>query len=89
MLSPNDKKKDDNLEKTFREVSPYLGLGLQLAVTIVAAVFFGDWLDKKYLTSPLYTIIFAILGVFVGLYSLIKTVLYNEKKKSNEKNKLS
>jgi len=80
-------KEESELIKTYRDVAPYLGLGFQLAATIVLMVFLGDWLDKKYETTPLYTIIFAVLGVFTGLYNLIKTVLRAGKKKEENERK--
>ncbi len=44
-LKPED---DSGIAKSLRDVGPYLGLGLQLAVTIVAMVLLGSWLDKKF-----------------------------------------
>ncbi len=59
----------------YKGVGPYLGLGLQLAVTVIVMVFLGIWLDDQFLTKPILTIVFAFLGVFAGLYTFIKSVL--------------
>jgi ATP synthase protein I len=74
-------KKDDKGEqkKIIVEYGPYLGLGLQLAITVVAMVFLGIWLDKKFATNPILTIICSFLGVFAALYNFIKTVLKSGK----------
>jgi ATP synthase protein I len=66
----------------YKEIGPYLGLGLQLAVTVTIMVFIGVWLDGKFNTDPVLTIIFSFLGVFAGLYTFIKSVLKagNDKK---------
>lgn len=77
METPNNK---DSLGKTYKEVGPYLGLGVQLAATIIVMLYLGSWLDKKYDSAPTYTLICAILGISIGLYQLIKTVLFLEKK---------
>jgi len=69
----------------FSELGPYLGLGVQLAATIVLMVYLGDWLDRKYGTGPRYTLIFSILGIFAGMYNLIKIVLGLEKKEKMKK----
>jgi ATP synthase protein I len=61
------------------EYGPYMGLGLQLAVTVAAMVFLGIWLDDKFSTSPILTIICSFLGVFAALYNFIKTVLKSGK----------
>ncbi|GAB4291564.1 MAG: hypothetical protein Kow0098_10900 [Ignavibacteriaceae bacterium] len=72
-MSDDDKKKDDNLSRIYREVGPYLGLGLQLAVTVTAMVLLGVWLDNKFDLSPLLTILFSAFGIFAGLYNFIKS----------------
>lgn len=78
----------DSLSNTYREVAPYLGLGLQLAATMVIMIFIGDWIDKKYETSPIWTLIFGVLGIFTGMYQLIKTVLNLQSRKSKDEKKL-
>jgi len=65
----------ENLGKVYREVGPYLGLGLQLAATVALLTFAGIWMDGKFESSPVFTIIFASLGIFAGLYNFIKNVL--------------
>jgi ATP synthase protein I len=70
-LDPNKIKDTSNF---YKDVAPYLGLGLQLAVTVTLMVFLGIWLDGKFGTKPVLTIIFSFLGVFAGLYTFIKSV---------------
>ncbi len=79
-----DEEKDNSLTKTYRDVGPYLGLGTQLAATMVLMYFLGDWLDKKFDLTPTFTIGFSLFGGFAGIYNFIKTVL-NLNKKNNEK----
>ena len=81
------KKSNDNLYKTYKEIGPYLGLGFQLAATVLIFLFIGDWLDKKYNSSPIFTLIFAILGISIGLYSVIKTIIGLEQKRKNDEKK--
>ena len=76
---------ENDLTKTYRDVGPYLGLGTQLAATMVLMVFLGRWLDEKFELSPILTIGFAFIGGFAGIYNFIKSVL-NLNKKNNEKN---
>jgi len=68
-----------NISKVYREVGPYVGLGMQMAITVTVMVFLGIWLDGKFDLSPILTIVFAFLGVFVGLYTFIKSVLKSGK----------
>lgn len=79
------KKKQSNLEQTYRDIGPYLGLGTQLAATMVLMFFFGKWLDEYFETEPWLTISFAFLGGFAGIYNFIKTVLLLNKKQKSEK----
>ena len=79
------KLKQSNLEKTYRDIGPYLGLGTQLAATMVLMFFFGRWLDEYFETDPWLTISFAFLGGFAGIYNFIKTVLLLNKKQKSEK----
>jgi ATP synthase protein I len=79
MDNPDDKDLK-NTSGIMKEVGPYMGMGFQLAVTVVLLVFIGVWLDNKTGKDPLFTVIFAFLGVGIGLYNFIKTVIDLSKK---------
>ncbi len=82
----NDKKqKGSDLGQVMKELGPYLNLGLQMLIPIVGGAFFGQWLDGKNETTPLWTIICAILGIAVGFYSFFKTISEAQKKGKNDK----
>jgi len=83
------KNKNDNLNelgKTFKEVGPYLSIGVQLAATIILMVLIGSWLDDRYDKDYLFTIIFAILGILSGMYNLFRTLNNLEKRKKIKNN---
>lgn len=76
------KNKDENEDGRSNfavNYGPYLGMGLQLAVTVVAMVFLGIWLDGKFNSSPWLTVTFSFLGIASALYNFIKTVLKSDK----------
>lgn len=75
------KKEDNDTEqnKVLHEVTPYLGLGLQLAITITAMALLGVWLDGKLDMSPILTISLSFFGIFAGMYNFIKSVTKSEK----------
>jgi ATP synthase protein I len=78
-----DKPEDKDLKNTsgiYKEVGPYLGIGFQLAATVALMFFIGRWLDGKTGNDPLFTLIFAFLGIGIGLYNFIKTVIDFSKK---------
>ncbi len=77
----------EKISKVYRDVGPYVGLGTQLAATIILMFFLGKWLDEKFDLFPVLTITFLFFGSFAGLYNFIKTVLQiNKKIKNEEKN---
>ena len=82
-------KPDENsgFAKSVREVGPYLGLGLQLSVTIVIMVLLGSWLDKKFDSGYVFTLIGGIVGISAGIYNLVKTVNDLEKRSKNAQKK--
>jgi F0F1-type ATP synthase assembly protein I len=50
------------------------GFAFTMIVIIGASVFLGIWVDRWINTSPLFTIIFSVFGVFAGVYNLIRNV---------------
>jgi len=72
-------------DKSFRDAGPYLGLGVQLAATIVILILAGSWLDGKFNTSPWFTLVLGLFGGFAGTYNLIKTVIEIGKKQDAAK----
>lgn len=80
-----NKKTDDNPLKGMKAVGPILGSGTQLAITMVVFVLVGKYIDDKNDTTPLWTIILAFLGIIVGMYGFIKTIIAMNKKQSGKK----
>lgn len=82
-----DPDKYGNFNSTIRDVAPYMGLGVQLAATIVIMVFIGDWIDGKLGYNYIFTIIFSVFGITAGIYNLIRSVYVIEKKKEKDEKK--
>jgi len=55
-------------------VAPYLGVGTTLAVTVLAGLGGGYWLDDRLGTRPLLLLLGGTLGLGAGLYHFFKTV---------------
>lgn len=71
----------------YQDVGPYLGLGTQLAATVVLLFFLGKWLDDELNTLPLFTIFLSFLGGAAGIYNFIKSVIHlNDRKKDGKNN---
>ena len=75
---PNDNVMASSKEKTGR-ISPgvgqFLTLGLQLAIAVVAFFFIGRWLDEKFATAPILTLVGAGIGIAGGLVKFFRTAM--------------
>ena len=80
MDDPKETEDLKNTAKILKDVGPYLGTGFQLAITVVAMIFLGRWLDSLTGKDPLFTLVLSFLGVGAGLYNFIKTVIDLSKK---------
>ena len=69
----------------YKKVSPYLGLGTQLAATVILMFYIGYWLDNKLNTYPILIIVFSLLGGFAAIYNFIRSVLKLNSKEKDRK----
>ncbi len=69
----------------FREAAPFLGLGVTLAVTVLAGVGAGYWLDGRFGTRPVFLLLGGCAGLGVGMYQLITSVANLSKDKADRK----
>jgi len=61
--------------RALREAAPLLGLGTTLAVTVLAGLGAGYWLDTRLSTRPVFVLLGGFLGVGAGLYRFVKSAL--------------
>lgn len=74
-IMTNTKKRNDN---TWVE---YSTLGFQIAIYMVLGLWAGTAIDTEE-SKPLWTIVFLLLGIILGMYNFFKTVLKkNDRKK--------
>ena len=71
--------KDKGTSNFYKDIAPYLGLGIQLAATVTIMVFIGIWLDDQFSSSPVFIIICSLFGSFAGLYNFIKSAIKSGK----------
>ena len=72
--------KEDSALKAFALVS---GFAFMMIVIIGFCIFLGIKLDAYFSVSPLFTIVLSVVGIFAGLFNLIRRVSKLEDK--NEK----
>ena len=78
----NEEKK---FAETMKDVSPYLTLGIQLAITVVIFFFLGKYADDYFGTKPWLMTVAILLGAVGGLIKFFKTVIDLGKKEEHER----
>ena len=68
-----------------REAAPYLGLGTTLAVTVLAGLGGGYWLDGRLGTRPAFLLLGGCLGLAAALVHFFKTVSRQNTRHSDPK----
>ncbi len=74
-------------QKALQETGPYMTLGIQLVLTILAFFGIGYWLDQHFKTGSLWTAIFAGFGAFASLTYFIVTVIQLQKQEDQKRQK--
>lgn len=71
------------LGQTYRDVAPYLTLGIQLAATVLVFFLVGWWIDARSDTSPTFKLIGLFLGFVGGMIKFLKSATEMGKKDKN------
>lgn len=53
----------------------FAGIGIQFAVVLIGGLFLGQWLDKKFGTSPVLTILCLFAGAGAAFYSMYRKLM--------------
>lgn len=79
------RKKDSSKSNIYKELSPYMNLGLQMTIPIGLGAYGGYLIDKSAGTSPFWTVALSLFGIIVGMYSFFKIVLSDKNGKKTKK----
>lgn len=80
------KESAEETERTWiSEFGPYLTMGMQLAIAVVAFFFLGRWLDSVLNTAPWLMITGLIVGTAGGFVSFFRSVIAMGKKENKLK----
>ena len=66
---------NSGLKRSLGQIGPYLGLGIEFAVTLLVFIFAGHYLDKRWGTDPWLLLAGATLGFLIAFYNFFKTLL--------------
>ncbi len=75
----------DDRKRVEQKYLRFAGVGVQYALTILILTMAGIWLDNKFETSPLFLVIFLLLGFVGATWSLVQQVLGEDKKQPGDK----
>lgn len=67
--APNGEKRDSQTGLA-TDVGQYAGYGLTIGLATALFAWFGDWLDERLHTEPLFVVIGAFLGFSAAFYSM-------------------
>jgi len=56
--------------RTFRELAYYSSLGLSVSLSIFIGLAIGVYLDRKFDSSPWFTLILLVLGIAAGFRNI-------------------
>ncbi|MCL6462820.1 MAG: AtpZ/AtpI family protein [Flavobacterium micromati] len=65
--------KNNNLKQTNKWLV-MMNIPFQMGIIIFCFTYLGIWLDEKYTSSSIFTIILSLFAVFIALYNVIRQV---------------
>lgn len=80
-----DREEHDTEESRLAEMARLSGHGLTIALATAAFLLAGWWLDGRLGTTPLLTIMGALVGGAAGFYSLLQHMLFFPRRRAEEK----
>ena len=81
---PGERGKSDR-PGIYREVGPYLGIGIEFVAAILLCLFAGRWLDGQMGTEPAFMLVGAFVGATAGFVAFIRTVMKIQKDQDGPK----
>jgi F0F1-type ATP synthase assembly protein I len=75
-----DEGKNTTNNSAWQTLGPLMFSGTQLAITCLLGLFLGDWLDNKFDTTPVLTLIFSFLFASVAFRNFLRTIKNTNKK---------
>ena len=71
-MPPKDRQSAD-WSRAIREAAPYLGLGTQLAASVLLGLGAGYLLDQRFSTRPIWFLVGAVLGLVAAGVQFVRS----------------
>ena len=65
---------DKETKRSLRELAYYSSLGLSVALSIFIGLAVGIYLDRRFETSPWFTLIFLVIGIIAGFRNIAMVI---------------
>ena len=62
------------LAEAYRKAGPYMGLGIEIAATVILCFVGGRWLDGKLETTPILALAGLMVGIGAATFHLLRAV---------------
>lgn len=72
-------------ENGYSKYAKYSGLGIQMGIIIGGLTWLGTFLDEKYSSKPLWTVVLSLISVVIALYLVIREVIQMNKDNDEKK----
>lgn len=73
-----------NNRKILQQLSPLMNLGIELVVIIGVMGFIGWYIDNSFRTSPVWLVVFLVIGAVGGMYRFIRIALKASTQKTDK-----
>jgi F0F1-type ATP synthase assembly protein I len=73
---PPKKEQKEKQKQSLNSLARYSGMAFQIGGAVILGILLGTWMDKQFEpTSHCFTALFAVLGVFIGVYAVFRDLL--------------
>lgn len=69
----------------YKDLEVFGSIGIELVLLVIIGLLGGNWLDKRFGTSPFILITGAIIGAIIGFYNFYKLILSLSDKEKEER----
>jgi F0F1-type ATP synthase assembly protein I len=79
-LDVSEEKGSSGLGRAYRQVGPYLSIGVEFTASILLCLGAGWWIDERLHTTPVFMLVGIFFGMVAGFYNLYRAVIGIQKK---------
>lgn len=76
--------KEKDRERNNKNYFWYAGIGIDIAVTTLTGGVIGYFIDKYFHTTPVFLLLFIIMGFIAGILQVLKLIEREEKRSRKE-----